>query len=97
MLTPQHIYQYCIANNRRWIQKECIVAQSTEYSYLYAINVIRGRFFLAEPTIKKGTVQDHVYIAQVVDGVVQIVKDKKRPIIDMKFKTQYEKEFNCTL
>jgi hypothetical protein len=47
------LYLYCLKNKTRLTKYKYFVAKDHYYSYLYARDIIEGRFPLGEPTIAK--------------------------------------------
>ena len=57
-----------VASCRRNIDLEKVIAQDANMSYEYAIDVIKGRFKLGEPTIAKNTELAYEYAVNVIQG-----------------------------
>jgi hypothetical protein len=56
-------------NNPKELKKrEKAIAKSTEYSYLYAMDVLKGRFPLGEPAIAKSAKYSYWYARDILKG-----------------------------
>jgi hypothetical protein len=57
------------ADNPKELKKrEAVIAKSAKYSYLYAIDVLHGKFLLGEPAIAKSADYSYWYARNVLKG-----------------------------
>jgi len=69
-MTPQAQEAYCKAYNLglRIPELEPTIIQDAEYSYLYARDIIKGRWELAEPIISKDAHCSYLYAKNIIKG-----------------------------
>jgi len=68
-MTPEEAYYKVIKSEKRIPELEPFISKDAEYSYLYAINIIKGRWELGEAIISKDAYFSYYY-------AINIIKDR---------------------
>jgi hypothetical protein len=67
-MTPQEAYYRCKNENCRIPELESIISINSYYSYLYARDVIKGRFIEGEKLIARDLYYSYCYAVQIIKG-----------------------------
>jgi len=67
-MTPKEAYAKAYNLDKRMPKLEPTISKDAFYSYLYAKNVIEGKFILAEPVISKDAGYSYCYARDVIKG-----------------------------
>jgi hypothetical protein len=67
-LLPNRIYRYCIANKTRVTKWEPILAKCPHFAFLYAKDILKGRFQAAEAVIATDASLAQKYAVYVLKG-----------------------------
>ena len=81
-MTPDQAYYICYYRKRRILELEPIIITDPEYSYFYAINIIKGPFKKGEDIISKDSTRSYQYARDIKKGRFpkgekSIIKDPK--------------------
>ena len=79
-------YRICLEENKRSKKLEKIIIEDPQWSYFYALNVIKGRWDEGEDTISKDPKWSYYYATVVIDEHFK----KSNDII---FNSEYKKKY----
>jgi len=67
-MTPPEAYRKARKLEKRIPELEPVISQDAFYSYLYAKNIIKGKWGKAEPAISKDACYSYLYAREVIKG-----------------------------
>lgn len=67
-MTPQQAFEKCRNNNKRDKRLESIIIKSAKFSWLYAANLIQGRWIEAEDVISTDPFFAYYYAQDIIKG-----------------------------
>jgi hypothetical protein len=85
-MTPQEAYLKCLAEKKRIPTLEQIITTNSYYSYMYAENVIKGRFEEGETTIANDSTYSYLYARSVIKKPFHLCHPE---IFNSKYKNHY--------
>jgi hypothetical protein len=85
-MTPQEAYFKCKNQKKRIPELEDVIATDPLYSYMYAENVIKGRFEECEKTIATDSTYSYLYARSVIKKPFHLGHAK---ILNSKHKNHY--------
>jgi hypothetical protein len=85
-MTPKEAYRKCIKENSRTPELEKLIATDPNYSYLYAVNIIKEPWEKGEKSISKDPYCSYLYTLYVIKRPFE----KSHPLI---FNSEYKDEY----
>jgi len=65
-MSPKEVYKKCFFEKRRILELESIIANDPDYSYYYALHIIKGRFIEGERSITTDLICSYRYARDIL-------------------------------